>query len=152
MRLITQLQIKWHCLSVVVCFVCNFNLLVHIKVLHFIQFYDLMFCSRNWQQGNNRAIWLQNHRCYSHKITITTVNVQISLFLLYSFYMILIYVILFQKIDLEPISNKSHYGYIRLFYHSGFIELRLTHISLASFLWDIGKQCKIRTDAAKRGV
>ena len=28
----------------------------------------------------------------------------------------------------------------------------LTHISLASFLWDIGKQCKPRTDAAIRGV
>ena len=24
----------------------------------------------------------------------------------------------------------------------------LTHISLASFLWDIGKQCKTRSDAA----
>ena len=28
----------------------------------------------------------------------------------------------------------------------------LTHISLASFLWDIGKQCKMRPDAAKCGV
>ena len=28
----------------------------------------------------------------------------------------------------------------------------LTHISLASFLCDIGKQCKTRSDAAKRGV
>ena len=28
----------------------------------------------------------------------------------------------------------------------------LTHISLASFLWDIGKQCKTRSNAAKRGV
>ena len=26
----------------------------------------------------------------------------------------------------------------------------LTHISLASFLWDIGKQCKSRSDAAKQ--
>ena len=28
----------------------------------------------------------------------------------------------------------------------------LTHISLASFLWDIGKQCKTRSDVAKCGV
>ena len=28
----------------------------------------------------------------------------------------------------------------------------LTHISLASFLWDIGKQNSLRCDAAKRGV
>ena len=28
----------------------------------------------------------------------------------------------------------------------------LTHISLASFLWDIGKQNSPRCDAAKRGV
>ena len=28
----------------------------------------------------------------------------------------------------------------------------LTHISLASFLWDIGKQCKTTPDAAERGV
>ena len=39
----------------------------------------------------------------------------------------LIYVILFQKIDLEPISNKSHYAYIWLFYHSDFIDLRLNY-------------------------
>ena len=29
---------------------------------------------------------------------------------------------------------------------------QLTHISLASFLWDIGKQDSLRCDAAKRGV
>ena len=29
--------------------------------------------------------------------------------------------------------------------------LTLTHISLASFLWDIGKQCRPRSDAAKPG-
>ena len=28
----------------------------------------------------------------------------------------------------------------------------LTHISLASFLWDIGKQCRPRSDAAVCGV
>ena len=28
----------------------------------------------------------------------------------------------------------------------------LTHISLASFLWDISKKCKTRSDAAKCGV
>ena len=28
----------------------------------------------------------------------------------------------------------------------------LTHLSLASFLWDIGKQCKTRSDATKCGV
>ena len=28
----------------------------------------------------------------------------------------------------------------------------LTHISLASFLWDIGKQCRPRSDATERGV
>ena len=28
----------------------------------------------------------------------------------------------------------------------------LTQISLASFLWDIGKQCRPRSDAAERGV
>ena len=30
--------------------------------------------------------------------------------------------------------------------------LKLTHISLASFLWDIGKQNYSRCDAPKRGV
>ena len=29
---------------------------------------------------------------------------------------------------------------------------RLTHISLASFLWDIGKQCGPRSDAPERWV
>ena len=33
-----------------------------------------------------------------------------------------------------------------------FKNVLLTHISLAYFLWDIGKQCKIRADTAKRGV
>ena len=28
----------------------------------------------------------------------------------------------------------------------------LTHISLASFLWDVGKSCRSRPDAAERGV
>ena len=28
------------------------------------------------------------------------------------------------------------------------LALTLTHISLASYLWDIGKQCKTRSDAA----
>ena len=28
----------------------------------------------------------------------------------------------------------------------------LTHISLASILWDLGKQCKPRSDAAEFGV
>ena len=28
----------------------------------------------------------------------------------------------------------------------------LTHLSLASFLWDIGKQCRPRSDTAERGV
>ena len=28
----------------------------------------------------------------------------------------------------------------------------LTHISLASHFWDIGKQCRPRSDAAERGV
>ena len=28
----------------------------------------------------------------------------------------------------------------------------LTHLSLASFLWDMGKQCRPRSDAAERGV
>ena len=29
---------------------------------------------------------------------------------------------------------------------------KLTHLSLASFLWDIGKQWKTRSDAAECGV
>ena len=33
-----------------------------------------------------------------------------------------------------------------------FISCPLTHISMASFLWDIGKQNSLRCDAAKRGV
>ena len=33
-----------------------------------------------------------------------------------------------------------------------FYNPRLTHLSLASFLWDIGKQNSTRCDAAKRGV
>ena len=33
-----------------------------------------------------------------------------------------------------------------------FVYICLTHISLASFLWDIGKQKSPRCDAAKRGV
>ena len=28
----------------------------------------------------------------------------------------------------------------------------LTHVRLASFLWDFSKQCKPRSDAAERGV
>ena len=28
----------------------------------------------------------------------------------------------------------------------------LTHISLASFMWDIGKQCRTSSDATKDGV
>ena len=28
----------------------------------------------------------------------------------------------------------------------------LTHISLASLLWDLGKQCRPRSDVAERGV
>ena len=31
-------------------------------------------------------------------------------------------------------------------------ELHLTHLSLASFLWDIGKQNSPRWDAAERGI
>ena len=34
----------------------------------------------------------------------------------------------------------------------GLKRVNLTHISLGSFLWDIGKQCKTRSDAAKCGV
>ena len=30
--------------------------------------------------------------------------------------------------------------------------VHITHISLTSFLWDIGKQNRPRSDAAKRGV
>ena len=33
-----------------------------------------------------------------------------------------------------------------------FLGQRLIHISLASFLWDLDKQCRSRSDAAKRGV
>ena len=32
------------------------------------------------------------------------------------------------------------------------LEVTLTHIRLVSCLWDIGKQCKTRADAVKRGV
>ena len=32
------------------------------------------------------------------------------------------------------------------------VKMVLTHISLASFLWDIGKQNSPRCDAAKRGA
>ena len=31
-------------------------------------------------------------------------------------------------------------------------KLRLAHTGLASFLWDISKQCKTRSDAAKHGI
>ena len=31
-------------------------------------------------------------------------------------------------------------------------KLILTHLSLASLLWDIGKQTRLRCDAAERGV
>ena len=33
-----------------------------------------------------------------------------------------------------------------------FIDVLLTHLSLASLLWDIGKQHSPRCDAAERGV
>ena len=35
---------------------------------------------------------------------------------------------------------------------SYFVAYFLTHLSLASFLWDIGKQHSPRCDAAERGV
>ena len=31
-------------------------------------------------------------------------------------------------------------------------DCELTHISVASFLWDIGKECRPRSDAAESGV
>ena len=39
------------------------------------------------------------------------------------------------------------------FIASSFIHfIALTHISLASHFWDIGKQCRPRSDATERGV
>ena len=35
---------------------------------------------------------------------------------------------------------------------NGWCISRLTHLSLASCLWDIGKQCRTRSDATERGV
>ena len=37
-------------------------------------------------------------------------------------------------------------------YEQDKFHAQLTHISLESFLWDIGKQCKTRSDAAKRSL
>ena len=55
----------------------------------------------------------------------------------------------------KPVSEKRSSKYISI-YHSNIllsqIKSYLTHIRIASFLWDIGKQCKPRSDAAKRGV
>ena len=41
---------------------------------------------------------------------------------------------------------------LRVFGWFSFMESFLTHISLASFLWDICKQCRPRPDTAERGV
>ena len=37
-------------------------------------------------------------------------------------------------------------------YVLAYVCVLLTHISLASFLWDIGNQCRPRSDATKRGI
>ena len=42
-------------------------------------------------------------------------------------------------------------GYLSIWFHSKFLDI-LTHISQASFLWDIGKQGRPRSDAAELGV
>ena len=48
---------------------------------------------------------------------------------------------------MEPARNK-----LQLYTVSCISFYQLTHISLSSFLWDIGKQNSPRCDAAKRGV
>ena len=55
------------------------------------------------------------------------------------------------------LANDLHYTQINSFDQTLSLPrkkrvVRLTHISLASFLWDIGKQNSPRCDAAKRGV
>ena len=52
--------------------------------------------------------------------------------------------VLFYRMILCPKTSNKCYGILRL--------VQLTHLSLASLLWDIGKQSSPRCDAAKRGV
>ena len=56
----------------------------------------------------------------------------------------------FQPTDkvLRKYVDKINVGKFRL----RFRENSLTHKSLQSFWWDIGKQCKTRSDAAKCGI
>ena len=44
------------------------------------------------------------------------------------------------------------HAYTNVLSSSFYNLMRLTHISLASFLWDISKQCRPRSDAAECGV
>ena len=59
-------------------------------------------------------------------------------------------------LGLEPgsvvISETAKDGLLRPYMEIVSLFILLTHISLASFLWDIGKRCKIRSDAVKCGV
>ena len=47
--------------------------------------------------------------------------------------------------------RNGYFSQISRFVHS-YIELKLTHISLASHFWDIGKQCRPRSDAKQRSI
>ena len=59
------------------------------------------------------------------------------------------------SVQKQKFSPNIHYqtsGFTHLIVINAFIIHSLTHISLASFLWDKGKQNSSRCDAAKRGV
>ena len=55
-----------------------------------------------------------------------------------------------QLIQIMDLSEKDQVFKVNVW--TNYVSFSLTQISLASFLWDIGKQCKTRSDAAKRGV
>ena len=55
-----------------------------------------------------------------------------------------------QLIQIMDLSEKDQVFKVNVW--TNYVSFSLTHISLASFLWDIGKQCKTRQDAAKCGV
>ena len=50
------------------------------------------------------------------------------------------------------ISNRKKYFSANTVLHTTINFLSLTHLSLASLLWDIGKQYSPRCDATERGV
>ena len=57
------------------------------------------------------------------------------------------------KLEIPSNNSEIRYGLVQLIriVESTCLKL-LTHTILASFMWDIGKQCKTISDAAKRGI